>query len=219
MNHKNYSPNNIINAELKNYITKNILPRYNTFDGGHNINHIQKVIDESLILAQQFDVNTDMVYAIAAYHDIGIEKSREEHHIVSGEILCADENLKKWFSTEQITIMQQAVEDHRASNKNEPRSIYGKIVAEADRDISLQTILRRTIQFGLKKYPNENFDFQFDRAYQHLVDKYGENGYLKLHLHSQKNERGLIEVRAAIADKEKLRSIANVIMRLMSKCD
>jgi uncharacterized protein len=107
--------------------------------------------------------------------------------------------------------MRTAVEDHRASNKHEPRSIYGKIVAEADRDISLQTILRRTIQFGLKKYPDEDFDFQFDRAYSHIITKYGENGYLKLYLHSEKNEKGLAEVRAAISDKENLRKICRKI--------
>jgi uncharacterized protein len=200
-----------INPELESYIRQNILPRYNNLDSGHDVNHIQKVIDDSLILARQFDVNINMVYAIAAYHDIGIEKGRGEHHIFSGQILAADENLTKWFSRQQIEIMRQAVEDHRASNKHEPRSIYGKIVAEADRDISLPTILRRTIQFGLKKYPDENFEFQFERAYQHITDKYGEKGYLKLHLHSEKNEKGLAEVRAAINDKELLHNICKEI--------
>jgi len=200
-----------INTELKNYIEQNILPRYNALDAAHDINHIQKVIDESLILAQQFDVDIDMAYTIAAYHDIGIEQNRELHHIISGEILLADENLKKWFFPEQIEIMCDAIEDHRASNKNIPRTTYGKIIAEADRDISVQTILRRTIQFGLKKYPAENFEFHFARAYEHIVNKYGENGYLKLCLHSEKNEKGLAEVRAALIDKENLYKICKDI--------
>ncbi|MDR2652283.1 MAG: HD domain-containing protein [Prevotellaceae bacterium] len=201
---------NII-PELKSYIEQNILPRYDVLDSGHNVNHIQKVIDDSLTLAQQFDVNINMVYVIAAYHDIGIEKSRDLHHIISGEILVSDENLKKWFSQQQLEIMRQAVEDHRASNKYEPRSIYGKIVAEADRDISLHTILRRTIQFGLKNNSTNDFELQFERAYRHLVNKYGENGYLKLYLHSAKNEKGLAEVRSAINDKETLRNICKKI--------
>ncbi|MDR2293299.1 MAG: HD domain-containing protein [Prevotellaceae bacterium] len=198
-------------SDLKNYVERNILPRYSALDSGHNINHIQKVIDGSLTLAQQFDVDINMVYVIAAYHDIGIEKNRDLHHIVSGEILISDENLKKWFSQQQIEIMRQAVEDHRASNKYEPRSIYGKIVAEADRDISLHTILSRTIQFGLKNNPDKDFEFHFERAYQHIVNKYGEQGYLKLHLHSEKNEKGLAEVRSAISDKETLRNICKKI--------
>lgn len=196
-----------MNEDLKYYIEKNILPKYDTFDKGHNISHIQKVIDDSLILAEKFDVDINMVYTIAAYHDIGIEKNRELHHIISGEVLRNDENLKKWFTPQQIETMQQAVEDHRASNNYEPRSIYGKLVAEADRDISLQTILRRTMQFGLKKYPDADFDFHFDRAYSHIINKYGENGYLKLYLHSEKNEQGLKEVRAALHNKETLRKM------------
>jgi len=196
-----------INDDLKNYIEQSILPNYNSFDKGHNIDHARKVIADSLILAEKFDVDINMVYAIAAYHDIGIGTNRELHHIISGETLLADENLKKWFTPEQINTMQQAVEDHRASNNYEPRSIYGKIVAEADRDISLKTILRRTLQFGLKKYPDADFEFHFDRAYSHIVNKYGENGYLKLYLHSEKNEQGLVEVRAALQDKEALKKM------------
>jgi uncharacterized protein len=197
--------------DLKNYVERSILPRYNALDSGHNISHVQKVIDESLILARQFDVDINMVYVIAAYHDIGIEQNRDLHHIVSGEILISDENIKKWFSQQQIEIMRQAVEDHRASNKYEPRSIYGKIVAEADRDISLHTILRRTIQFGLKNNHDKDFESQFERAHKHIVNKYGEHGYLKLYLHSEKNEKGLAEVRSAINDKETLRNICKKI--------
>jgi uncharacterized protein len=196
-----------VNEDLKNYIEQNILPKYNTFDKGHNISHIQKVIDDSVLLAEKFDADINMVYTIAAYHDIGIETNRELHHIISSQMLGKDENLKKWFMPQQIEIMQQAVEDHRASNDYEPRSIYGKIVAEADRDISLKTIIRRTLQFGLKKYPDADCDFHFDRAYSHIVNKYGENGYLKLYLHSEKNEQGLEEVRAALNNKEKFKKL------------
>jgi uncharacterized protein len=197
--------------DLKNYVEQSILPRYNALDNGHNISHVTKVIDESLVLARQFDVDMNMVYVIAAYHDIGIEQNRELHHIFSGEILASDKNLKKWFSQQQIEIMREAVEDHRASNKYEPRSIYGKIVAEADRDISLHTILRRTIQFGLKNNPDKDFEFQFERAHKHIINKYGEKGYLKLYLNSEKNEKGLAEVRYAINDKETLRNICKKI--------
>lgn len=211
--HPNYRHEKQMNilSDLKKYVEFNILPRYSALDRGHDIHHIQKVIDESLVLARQFDVNINMVYVIAAYHDIGIEQNRDLHHIVSGKILISDVNLKKWFSQQQMEIMRQAVEDHRASNKYEPRSIYGKIVAEADRDISLTAILCRTVQFGLKNSPYENFEFQFERAYRHIVNKYGEKGYLKLYLHSEKNEKGLAEVRSAINDKETLRNICKKI--------
>ena len=48
---------------------------------------------------------------------------------------------------------EAVVEDHRASTDHEPRSIYGKIVAEADRIIDPDITLRRTVQYGLKQNP------------------------------------------------------------------
>lgn len=197
----------MINKNLQEYIETKILPRYNNFDKGHRIDHAQKVIADSLILAADYDVNIDMVYAIAAYHDLGLEHERELHHIYSGKILLADETLQQWFNNEQMEIMQMAVEDHRASNKHKPRSIYGKIVAEADRDISPQTIIRRTIQYGLKKNADADFEFHFNRAITHIKEKYGRNGYLKLYLHSEKNERGLEEIRKIIDDENTLRDM------------
>ena len=191
----------MITETLQTYIETEILPQYDSFDKGHNRHHIQQVIDESLILAQSYDVDRNMVYVIAAYHDSGIPQGRELHHLFSGEKLLADTRLHEWFTPEQLLIMRDAIEDHRASGKNAPRTIYGCIVAEADRDIVASVILRRTIQFGLKQFPNEPFAFHFERAVAHLNEKYAEGGYLKLHLNSAKNERGLAELRALIADK------------------
>lgn len=97
--------------------------------------HARTVIEQSLALARHYQVDRQMVYAIAAYHDVGLEKGREMHHIHSGEILAADTKLRQWFSPQQIAVMREAVEDHRASSDHEPRTIYGRIVAEADRCI------------------------------------------------------------------------------------
>ena len=191
----------MINRTLQTYIETHILPQYDSFDKGHNRQHIEQVIAESLILAQSYDVDRNMVYVIAAYHDSGIPQGRELHHLFSGEKLLADTRLHEWFTADQLLVMRDATEDHRASGKHAPRTIYGCIVAEADRDIVALVILRRTIQFGLKQFPDEPFSFHFQRAVAHLNEKYAAGGYLKLHLNSAKNERGLADLRALIADK------------------
>lgn len=49
--------------------------------------------------------------------------------------------------------MVEAVEDYRAHNSQKPRSEYGQIVAEANRFIEPETIIRRAIQYGLANYP------------------------------------------------------------------
>lgn len=194
-----------IDTNLADYINKNIIPQYAHFDHAHNLDHVQTVIKTSLELTAHYQVNINMVFTIAAYHDLGIAIDRDTHHIESGKILLADNNLKKWFSEEEIGIMKEAVEDHRASSKTAPRSIYGKIVAEADRDISTHKILLRTIQFGLDKYPNESKEFHYQRFIQHLNEKYAEGGYLKLWIPYSDNAANLKELQMLIKDKNRLR--------------
>ena len=122
-------------AELQNYVRQSIIPQYANFDKAHQIDHVEKVIEESLKLATHYEVDYSMVYVIAAYHDLGLYEGREFHHITSGKVLLADETLRRWFTDEQLLQMKEAIEDHRASNKQAPRTIYGMIVAEADRII------------------------------------------------------------------------------------
>ena len=169
-----------MNPELKRYIEQEIIPRYDGFDKAHQRDHVTMVIQQSLDIASRLDVDIDMVYAIAAYHDTGLCEGREHHHEVSAQIIKADPKLRKWFTEEQIQVMADAAEDHRASAKHAPRTIYGRIVAEADRFIDPETIVRRTIQYGLDHYPELGREEQRQRMVSHLKEKYGRNGYLKL---------------------------------------
>ena len=198
---------------LQAYIEQSILPRYAAFDKGHQRDHAESVINESLVLAKEHGADLDMAYTIAAFHDLGLEVNRELHHIHSGEILMADPVLPQFFTDEQREIMRDAVEDHRASSKNAPRTIYGAIVAEADRHIAPETILRRALQFGMKQNPNADFEWHFERAYQHMLEKYAEGGYMKLWLNSKRNVQGLQNLRKIIGDKEHMRAICHRIFQ------
>lgn len=198
-----------INPKLKAYVEAEILPRYTHFDKAHQLDHITTVICQSAALAemlsgQGIEVDHDMVYIIAAYHDLGIVNGRENHHTDSAKILMADPFLKGFFTDGQLVTMKEAVEDHRASSKKAPRSLYGRIVAEADRQIDPRTIVLRTLQFGLKNYPELDKAGHFARAEAHLHEKYGEGGYLKLWFPESENSRKLAELRAMIADRDAL---------------
>lgn len=190
---------------MKQYIETEILPRYEAFDKAHQRDHADYVIIQSLELAKHYDVDMDMVYAIAAYHDTGLAVDRKTHHIESGKIVRNDRRLDEWFTPEQIETMAQAVEDHRASNKNEPRSIYGKIVAEADRQIDGMTILRRTIQFGLNHYPELDREGHWERTLEHIYEKYAEGGYLRLWIPESPNAIRLREFQSMVKDTILLR--------------
>ena len=100
--------NNPIDKNLTTYIEREILPRYDHFDAAHQRNHAEEVIARSLALAEHYEVNINMVYAIAAYHDTGLSEGRETHHLVSGRIIREDRRLRDWFDKAQIETMAQA---------------------------------------------------------------------------------------------------------------
>ena len=192
---------------LVEYVEAEIIPRYDSFDRAHGTDHVRTVIRRSLELAAHYDVDTDMVYAIAAYHDTGLSEGRERHHLVSGRIIRADRNLRKWFNEEQIETIAQAAEDHRASADREPRSIYGRILAEADRQIDPELTVRRTVQYGLSHYPEMDKEGHWRRMVEHLNAKYAEGGYLKLLIPESDNAARLAELRELMRDETRLRAI------------
>ncbi len=196
-----------MNPELQQYIERVIIPRYDHFDQAHQRDHVMMVIQQSLDIASKLDVDIDMVYAIAAYHDTGLCEGREHHHEVSAQIIKDDQQLRQWFTEEQIQTMADAAEDHRASTKQAPRTIYGRIVAEADRIIDPVTIVRRTIQYGLDHYPELSREEQYQRMVTHLKEKYGRNGYLKLWFPDSPNAERLERLHDLIDDEAQLRKL------------
>ena len=193
-----------INQELKKYIENTIFPNYKKNDLGHNLDHIRYVIDRSfeLVKENELDVNLDMVYTIAAYHDIGHHIDSKTHEIVSADIMSKDENLKNFFSDEEIKMIKEAIEDHRASAKDEPRSIYGRIVSSADRNNTVEACLRRTYTYGKKLDPNATDEELFLRAYDVLTKKFGEDGYAKFYFRDTIYEAFLKELRELLSNKD-----------------
>ena len=194
-----------MNERLKEYVENEVIPRYAFFDKAHREDHARSVIDEALRLAGFYDVDKDMVYAAAAFHDTGLIEGRETHHLVSGRIIREDPRLPEWFTSDQIETIAQAAEDHRASGTSDPRSIYGKIIAEADRDIIPLKILRRTVQYGIEHYPELSREEHWARFVGHLHEKYYYGGYLRLFIPESKNAASLEELRQIIRDEASLR--------------
>ncbi|MDE5969777.1 MAG: HD domain-containing protein [Muribaculaceae bacterium] len=206
---------NSVDINLKNYVEENIIPQYAGFDKAHQADHVNMVIEQSLKIASDMpDVDINMVYIIAAFHDLGLVNGRENHHIDSQKILDANEFIKSYFTPDQIRLMGEAVEDHRASKSGKPRNQYGLIVAEADRFIDSEIIVRRTIQYGLKNYPELDRKGHYQRTVQHLNEKYGPNGYLKIWMPESDNAKRLEELQQIIADKS---SLCNLFDRIYNE--
>ena len=216
-----------MNPELQEYIYGSIIPQYAEFDDAHKEDHALTVIDQALKLLQGKEswlavqdnpdmiwsehVNPEILLAAAACHDLGLVNGRDRHHLDSGIIIRADVRLREWFSEDEIETIAQAAEDHRASGKAAPRSIYGMLVAEADRVIDGDTIIRRTIQFGQKHYPELDREGHIERAVAHLREKYGRGGYLKLWIPWSDNAANLSALQEAIADDAAIYDKVSVI--------
>lgn len=197
----------MIRETLRQYIEKEIIPRYRAFDKAHREDHARTVIERALAMGKSYDIEEEMLYTAAACHDLGLSVDRKTHHLESGKIIRADKRLPDWFTAGQIEIIAQAAEDHRASATTPPRSIYGCLVAEADRMIEPETIIRRTVQFGLSHYPELDREGHWQRTLEHLHEKYAEGGYLHLLIPGSPNEAPLEELRSIIRNEALLRTI------------
>ena len=190
-----------INNKLKEYIENNIFPKYKNNDKAHDINHILSVINRSLELAKNYDVDLNMVYTIATFHDLGHSIDKDNHENISAEIFMSDDKIKSFFNSEQIKIIEEAIRDHRASLKGTPRSIYGKIVSDADRSIDVSISIARGYHYSLKHNPHFTLNEHIENCYEHANNKFGENGYIRFWLNDKKNIKALKEYRKILKNK------------------
>lgn len=198
--------------EIREFVEREIVPRYDGFDAGHGRDHVQTVISQALSLAQYYpEVDKSLLLVAAAYHDLGLAYGRKEHHIHSARIIREDERLRQWFSEQEIGTIADAAEDHRASSDHAPRTIYGRIVAEADRIIDGETIVRRALQYGLKHEPGLDREGQYRRLMEHMREKYDYGGYLQLWIPQSDNAKQLEAFRQTLADEKDFRRLFDTI--------
>lgn len=201
---------NNINPLLKKYIDENVLTEYSDNIGGHGIDHIQYVINRCFELIQEFSLKLDsnMVYTIAAYHDIGYKKDPDNHEQVSANLFASDPNIATFFNEEQRKIIYEAIVDHRASLEYEARSEYGKLVSSADREISVDNMLKRSFFYQKDKHAVENptTDQVIAYSYKKLSSKYGKNGYAKMYFPDKKYQEFIATMEHLTSDFDEFKA-------------
>ena len=197
-----------MNVKLQGYLENEIMPRNDLNDEGHNREHVNYVRRRSKKFASNIDgINMDMVDTIAVYHDVGHSIDAKNHEKVSASILASDKNLREFFSEEEIKVMAEAVEDHRASKNSEPRSIYGRIVSSADRNTSVDQVLKRTYSYRLKHMPDASIDEIIEESRKDAIDKFGVEGYAvdKMYFSDDEYEVFLKKIQELAGDLEGFR--------------
>ena len=201
--------NKNMDKELKEYIKNEIKSKYKNFDKGHNIAHFNFVTKNCVNYGKQLidkgeKVDLDIAYIVGAYHDIGITMGREGHALSSGKILRKDKMLKNFYSEEIIEMMAQAVEDHSSHLSYEPRNIYGKIVADADRNNTKYLVFSRPIKYGLiNEQKGMSKEWHINRVYNFVNSKFGKNGYVKYQLDIPDTKKEQNEVWQLLDDEKK----------------
>jgi uncharacterized protein len=191
-----------MNDELIKYIETNVFPIYEKNDKAHDIEHINYVIKRSFELSKNLELNSNIIYTAAAYHDIGHHIDAENHEMVSAQFFLEDEQIRRFFTFDELLIIKEAIEDHRASLESSPRSIYGKLLSSADRNIDINMPLRRTYLYCLKHYPDFTLEQNIERAYNHIKEKFGNNGYAKMYLQDEIYIKYLKEIDELLTDKD-----------------
>lgn len=169
-----------MDKKLALYIENNILPEYSKNEKGHGIEHVNYVINRCVKFSEQFDdIDLDILYTVACFHDIAHHIDKNNHDILSAKIFFENNDMEKFFNYDERLLIKEAIEDHRASSNHTPRSDYGKIISSADRSTDVDEFLKRTHSYTLKHQPNCTEQEMIERAYQHTFEKYGKQGYAK----------------------------------------
>ena len=193
-----------INKDLENYIKNEILPQYEKNDSGHSLPHIDYVLKRCFKFSEQFEnIDFNMLFAIATFHDIAHHIDKKNHEKLSAEIFYNDEKMKDFFSEDERNLIKEAIEDHRASSDSSPRSDYGKIISSADRSTDIDDFHRRTHAYTLKHFPDCTKEEMLKRAYDHTEQKYGKSGYAKHYVKDEEYENFREEINLLLQDSEK----------------
>lgn len=192
-----------VRPELKEYILKKIFPEYAKNDGGHNLVHILEVIRRALMLNETFALGLDeeMIYTIAAYHDLGKYQNHEIHEKIAAERFMADGKMREFFSDEKRKIMQEAILDHRSSKEDNPRSEYGKLISSADRNTTVEIVFRRSFLVGQERMPESGIEEYLDYTLMRLRKKYSEESPENMFYEDEVYREFLVEMRGLLEDE------------------
>ena len=202
-----------IDSKLKKHIENDILPEYDLNDKGHNKNHIDFVLKRALEISKGYDINYNILYVCVSFHDIACHINRELHEVLSAQVAFKDKYLNKFFNTNEMNIIKEAIEDHRASSNSIPRNIYGKILSSADRKVDIKTYFISSLFFKATDISKVDMEEAIEKSYNHAIDKFGKNGYAtkKFYVDDKRYKKFLNDLQYLIDNKTEFYEVAKIV--------
>ena len=199
---------NEVDNKLQNYIENEIFPLYEKNDKGHGILHIKEVIRRSFALNETFKLGLDknMIFTIASCHDLGKYIDHEKHHLIAAVNFFSNDEFKKFFSDKERLIIKEAIEDHRSSKEDLPRSEYGKLISSADRNTTIEIVFIRSFYVALERMPNENIENYLDYTLNRLRKKYSEENPENMFYEDKIYIQFLKDMRALLSKPEEFKN-------------
>ena len=193
-----------VNPSLRTYVETNILPQYSKNDRAHGILHIREVIRRSFLLNDIFSLSLDpnLIYTIAAYHDLGKHIDSDRHEFISAKLLREDAKVYDYFSPEEVDIIAEAIEDHRSSKSDVPRSTYGKLISSADRNTRVEMVFVRSFFVGKDRQPETTVKDFLDYTFRRLSKRYSEDDPENMFYADDEYRNFLSEIRALLRGEE-----------------
>jgi len=208
------SANNLLtkSKQLYDYIETRVLTLYDDLDSAHNTQHIRDVMKRSVDMGKLLNADDEILLVGAAYHDLGILFNRSNHEKVSAKIFQQDSFMKDWFSPATIKVISESIEDHRSTNRNRPRSIYGEILHDIDTfGGDLTELMVRSIGYGKKYFASYTKIQHFERIHDYLEKKYGDEGYATLYIDYLPHRNNFHEISGSIKSKKQMQEIFDAI--------
>lgn len=199
LNYKN------VDKQLIDYVRENILPEYNKNDKGHGILHILEVIRRSFELKESLkldNLDDNMIFAIASCHDNGKYIDHKTHEKIAAERFYENNDFKKFFTDEQRKTIKEAIEDHRSSFEDVPRSDYGKLISSADRNSTIDIVFIRSFFVGQERTPNFTMEEFLDFTLNRLRKRYSEEDSENMFFEDEIYAKFLADMRKLLKDEK-----------------
>ena len=196
-----------VNQELKDYIKKNIFPEYEKNDGGHNIVHILEVIRRTFALNDTFKLGLDdnMMFAMAACHDWGKYIDSDNHPFIAAKNFMNDEFMEKFFDEDERKTIKEAIEDHKSSKEDDPRSVYGKLISSADRNTRIEIVFIRSFFVSHERMPNDEIEGYLDYTIKRLSKRYSLENPENMFFEDRTYKEFLQDMRALLKKEEEFK--------------